>query len=46
MFFKILISNSSSFLKYFQIFHDLGFFPAPEALGPPPKFDNKLLYSF
>ena len=37
--------NFSNFLKYL-VFHVFEFFPAPEALGPPPRFDNKLKNSF
>ena len=34
------------FVKIFAIFHVFDFFPATEALEPPPRFDNKLLHSF
>ena len=33
------------FLKLFALFHVFEFFPTPGALGPPPRFDSKLLHS-
>ena len=46
----IIFQLYHEFMQFFKIFAFFSFFfeflPAPGALGPPPRFDNKLMHSY